>query len=136
MQAARICLLPSGKNFSGGARMLQITHQTNMLVAVEPIDFRKRIDGTAAVCRAHFARDPLDGVVYIFRNRARTMIRIYFFDGLVEWSCDLRIASGTFPYWPQSSLALTGLSAHQFYLLIKGGDPRNLKVREDYKKLA
>lgn len=116
--------------------MLQITHQTRMLVAVEPIDFRKRMDGTAAVCRAKLEKDPLDGVVYLFRNRTRTMIRIYFFDGLVEWSCDLRIASGKFPHWPTSSEPVTGLSAHQFYMLIKGGDPSNLRVREDFKKIA
>lgn len=116
--------------------MLQVSYQTKMFVAVEPIDFRKRMDGTAAVCRARLERDPLDGAVYLFRNRARTMIRIYFFDGLVEWSCDLRIASGSFPHWPLSSEALTGLSAHQFYLLIKGGNPEKVSVRKDYKEIA
>lgn len=116
--------------------MLQVTHQTKMLVAVEPIDFRKRLDGTAAVCRAKLERDPLDGVVYLFRNKSKTMMRIYFFDGLVEWVCDLRIASGKFPHWPTSSLPVTGLNAQQFYLLIKGGNPDSVRVREDYKKLA
>lgn len=116
--------------------MLQLTYQTKILVAVEPIDLRKRLDGTAAVCRKNFSRDPLDGVIYMFRNKARTMIRIYFFDGLVEWGCDLRIASGKFPHWPKSSEPLTGLNAHQFYLLIKGGNPNTAKVRENFKKFA
>lgn len=116
--------------------MLQITHQTKLLVCVEPIDFRKRLDGTAAVCRVHMERDPLDGVVYLFRNKSRTMIRIYFFDGLVEWGCDLRIASGKFPHWPASSSPVTGLNAQQFYILIKGGNPDATRVLEDYKKVS
>ena len=31
--------------------MIQITPQMRILVAVEPVDFRKGIDGMAALCR-------------------------------------------------------------------------------------
>jgi hypothetical protein len=116
--------------------MIQATPQTKILVAVEPIDFRKRIDGTAGVCRAVFERDPYDGAMYVFRNRSRTMIRIYFFDGLVEWGCDLRIAEKKFPYWPTSSEPLVGLKAHELYILIKGGNPLAAEVLPDWKKIA
>ena len=81
--------------------MLQMTPQTKIIVAVEPINFQKRMDGTAGICRAHFERDPYDGVIYVFRNRRATIIRLYFFDGLVELCCNLRIAKGRFPHWPK-----------------------------------
>ncbi len=116
--------------------MLQLTSQAKIMAAIEPIDFRKRLDGTAGVCRRLFERDPYDGVIYVFRNRRRTMVRLYFFDGLVEWGCDLRIAEGHFPYWPTSSESLTPLQAQGLYLLIRGGDPSAAKVLPDWKKLA
>jgi len=39
--------------------MIQLTPQMKIMVAVEPVDFRKGIDGLAAVCRQVIAADPL-----------------------------------------------------------------------------
>ena len=49
--------------------MLQITPQMKILVAVEPTDFRRGIDGLARVCRETLKQDPFVGVVFVFRNR-------------------------------------------------------------------
>ena len=38
--------------------MIQITPHMRILVAVEPVDFRKGIDGLAAVCRKKLESDP------------------------------------------------------------------------------
>lgn len=38
--------------------MLQITPQMKILLAVAPVDFRKGIDGLAAVCKNLLASDP------------------------------------------------------------------------------
>jgi len=43
--------------------MIQITPQMRILVAVEPVDFRKGIDGLAALCRQALASDPLAGTL-------------------------------------------------------------------------
>ena len=48
---------------SGTLVMLQITPQMRILVAVEPVDFRKGIDGLAQLCRQALGEDP-------FRRRA------------------------------------------------------------------
>ena len=39
------------------------------MLAVEPADFRKGIDGLAGLCRKVLQADPFDGTVFIFRNR-------------------------------------------------------------------
>ena len=39
--------------------MIQITPQMRILLAVEPVDFRKGIDGLAALCRQVLGTDPL-----------------------------------------------------------------------------
>lgn len=116
--------------------MIQVTSHMRIFAAIEPIDFRKRLDGTVGICRSRFEKDPYDGSVYIFRNRRKTMIRIYCFDGLVEWGCDLRIAEGKFPYWPTSSQHITDIKAHELYLLIRGGNPEGVRVQEDWRKIG
>jgi transposase len=40
-----------------------------ILVARDPIDFRKGIAGLAAVCEVHLGEEPLDGTLFVFVNR-------------------------------------------------------------------
>ena len=54
--------------------MLQLTPQSRIFVATEPVDFRKGIDGLGAVCRQRLGDNPLEGAVYVFRNRAGTAL--------------------------------------------------------------
>jgi transposase len=49
--------------------MIQITPQMRILVAVEPVDFRKGIDGLVALCRQALASDPLGGALFVFCSR-------------------------------------------------------------------
>ena len=55
---------------------LQLTPQMRILVAIEPQNFRRGIDGMARVCQAMLASDPLSGTAYVFRNRRGTSIKI------------------------------------------------------------
>jgi transposase len=52
--------------------MLQLTPQSRILLATEPVDFRKGIDRLAALCRHVLTQNPLSGTVFVFRNRAGT----------------------------------------------------------------
>jgi len=49
---------------------------TRILVARDPVDFRKSIDGLAAVCEVHLQEQPLDGTLYVFVNRRRTGLKL------------------------------------------------------------
>ena len=51
--------------------MIQITPQMRLLLAIEPVDFRKGIDGLVAVCRQKLATDPMAGALFVFSNRRR-----------------------------------------------------------------
>ena len=48
-----------GAGLSGGALMLQLTPQSRIFVATQPVDCRKGIDGLAAVCRQALGDNPL-----------------------------------------------------------------------------
>jgi len=47
-----------------------------ILLAREPVDFRKAIDGLAAVCEVDMRENPLDGSLYVFRNRRGTAVKM------------------------------------------------------------
>ena len=80
--------------------MLQLTPQSRIFVATEPVDFRKGIDGLAAVCRRALGDNPLSGALYVFRNRAGTTLKILCYDGQGYWLCTKRLSQGHFTWWP------------------------------------
>jgi len=50
--------------------VIQIKPQMCGLVAIEPVDFRRGIDGLGQVCRAVLSEDRMDGTMPVFRSRA------------------------------------------------------------------
>jgi transposase len=103
--------------------MIQVTPQMRILVAVEPADFRKGIDGLARVCREALRQDPFSGYVFVFGNRSRKAIKILVYDGQGFWLCQKRLSKGRFPWWPQSTSSATkALEAHQLAVLLSGGN--------------
>ena len=82
--------------------MLQITPQMRILVAIEPADFRKGVDGLAGVCKEVLQQDPFGGCVFVFRNRAATAIKVLVYDGQGFWQCHKRLSPGRFGWWPSA----------------------------------
>ena len=76
--------------------MIQVTPHMRVFVAREPLDFRTRIDGTAAVCRKRLKLEPMSGALFVFRNRAATMVRILVYDGQGFWNMTKRLSKGRF----------------------------------------
>ena len=60
--------------------MIQVTPHMKILFAVDPVDFRKGIDGLAATCRKFLKSDPLSGCLFVFRNKRGTAIKILVYD--------------------------------------------------------
>ena len=109
--------------------MIQITPQMRVLVAVEPADFRRGIDGLARMCREALRADPFSGAVFVFRNRRKTAVKVLTYDGQGFWLCYKRLSSGRFRWWPSSAdEPVTTLQAHELQVLICGGDPGATKA--------
>jgi len=116
--------------------MIQLTQHMRILVAIEPADFRKGIDGLAAVCRICLHQDPFLGTVFVFRNRRATAVKILVYDGQGFWLCQKRLSKGRFPYWPASTATLTDrLEAHQLSVLLSGGNPATAQGVEPWRQL-
>lgn len=104
--------------------MIQITPHVRVLVATEPADFRKGIDGIARLCWERLRTDPLSGTAFVFRNRRATGLRILVYDGQGLWLCYKRLSSGRFRKWPTADEASVTIQAHELTVLLFGGDPR------------
>ncbi len=105
--------------------MIQITPQMHVLVAIEPVDLRKGIDGLAQLCRDKLHADPFSGWLFVFRGRRATAIRVLVYDGQGFWMAHKRLSKGRFPWWPTAadSTASKTLQAHQAQLLLAAGNP-------------
>lgn len=88
--------------------MIQAGPTMRILVATQPVDFRKGIEGLAAICRRQLEQDPMTGCAFVFRNRKGTAIKILLYDGQGYWLCQKRLSTGRFLHWP-SGLGLHGL---------------------------
>src|SRR5271157_4846429 len=115
--------------------MIQITPQMRILVAIEPCDFRKGIDGLARVCKEVLKQDPFSGWVFVFRNRPATALKALVYDGQGFWLCHKRLSSGKFGWWPsapsgadQASPGVRALAAHQLHVLLSAGNPEAVRA--------
>ena len=116
--------------------MIQVTPQMRILLAVEPVDFRKGIDGLAGVCRQVLRSDPFSGYVFIFRNKKATAIKILMYDGQGFWLCQKRLSKGRFHWWPDKSDENSRtLAVHELQLLIWNGNPGEAEVAPLWKKV-
>jgi transposase len=115
--------------------MIQITPQMRVLVAVEPADFRRGIDGLARLCREALQSDPFSGAVFIFRNRRRTALKVLVYDGQGFWLCHKRLSSGRFRWWPSRPGGSVRLKAHEAQVLLCGGDPEATRAAPEWRRV-
>lgn len=114
--------------------MIQLTPHMRILVAIEPADFRKGIDGLAQLCRAELRRDPFSGAVFVFRNRRARAVKLLVFDGQGFWLCQKRLSKGKYRFWPDGR-SPRQLEPHELQLLLSAGDPESVVVPGPWKRL-
>ena len=117
--------------------MMQLTPQMRILVAVEPQDFRKGIDGLCRVCREALSTDPFSGAVFVFRNRRRTSMRLLAYDGQGFWLCHKRLSRGRFRWWPASGdQRCAVLEAYELQVLMSAGDPSATQAAPQWRRVG
>jgi transposase len=116
--------------------MLQLTPQSRVFLACEPADFRRGIDGLAALCRQQLGADPMDGAIFVFRNRRGTSLKLLSYDGQGYWLCQKRLSQGRLSWWPTSPQASEPLSARELQILLWNGNPKTVELAEDWRRVA
>lgn len=116
--------------------MIQVTPQMRVLVAVAPVDFRRGIDGLAALCRSVLRSDPFTGTVFVFRNRRRNAVKLLVYDGQGFWLSYKRLSQGKFRYWPSSDEPITAIQAHQLQVLLRAGNPQTAIGAQQWRSVT
>ena len=80
--------------------MLQVTSQHHIFIHIEPIDFRKGIDGLVGFCQGKLSQDPFSGTIFGFRNSKGTAVKLLVYDGTGFWLMHKRFSRGALKYWP------------------------------------
>jgi len=102
---------------------------TKIYLATQSTDMRKGFNGLYALARGVLEGDPLSGHLFVFSNRARTLVKILCWDGSGLWVCAKRLERGTFA-WPKVDDASVQLTHAQLHLLLGGLDLRQTKKRQ------
>ena len=118
--------------------MIQVPANANVVLLHEPISFRFGIEGTCAIARTVLQREPMDGALFLFRNRQGHMLRILCYDGSGFWLCTKRLSKGRFSAWPKGDGVATAspLLASELQVLLWGGDPARCDFPELWRKVA
>ena len=70
-----------------------------VLIAMKPVDFRKGMDGLAAVVHETLGANPFGGVIYVFRSKRADRVKLLFWDGTGLVLATKRLEQGSFR-WP------------------------------------
>jgi transposase len=107
-----------------------------ILLAVEPVDFRKGIDGLARLSREVLASDPFCGALFVFRSRRGHAVKLLVYDGQGFWLCQKRLSEGRFRWWPSEGRSgVSVLEVQQLQMLLWNGDPLAAKTAPAWRKL-
>ncbi|MGI3213436.1 IS66 family insertion sequence element accessory protein TnpB [Roseovarius tibetensis] len=115
--------------------MMLPSHKVRILVATQPVDFRKGHDGLAALVQSALKEDPFTGTVFVFRAKRADRLKILFWDGSGLVMAYKRLEETTFT-WPAIKDGLITLNRAQFEALFAGLDWRRVKALEARRPAA
>ena len=115
--------------------MFTLAGTARIWLATGVTDMRRGFNGLHAVIAHQLGRPPLNGDLYIFANRRRDLLKVFFFDSGGIWICAKRLERGTYR-WPQPGEAdrggrdvLVTLRVAELQLLLSGIDLRQTRAR-------
>ena len=106
---------------AAGGVVIQVGGGLKVLLATQPVDFRRGVHGLAALVAQALSADPYCGDVFIFRSKRSDRLKLIAWDGsgmvlMTKW-----LEAGRFT-WPPIKEGAVHLSAAQMALLIEGLD--------------
>ncbi len=96
-----------------------------VLIATRPVDFRKGMDGLAALAKEQLKADPFSGAVFVFRCKRSDRVKLVFWDGTGLCLFSKRLEGAQFR-WPKIEDGVMRLSRTQLQALLEGLDWRRV----------
>ena len=111
---------------------------TRIYLAAGATDLRKSFEGLGDLVRNGFKEDPLSGHLFVFANRAKTRLKVLYWDGSGTWVCAKKLPKGTFS-WPRTAPETSGalrIVAEELTLLLSGIDLDKTRSRQWWRPAA
>lgn len=108
--------------------MIITSGPVRVLVAVKPVDFRKGMDGLAALVKEELKADPFGGVIYVFRAKRADRVKLLVWDGSGLVLVSKRLDEGKFR-WPRIADGVMRLTPAQLSALVEGLDWTRVHAR-------
>ena len=101
----------------------------SVYVCVEPVDFRKQINGLAALVQDVLVLDPFCEHLFVFTNRRRDRVKVLYWErsGFVLWM--KRLERERF-HWPRGDTATLRLSGQELNWLLDGFNLANWRPHQ------
>jgi hypothetical protein len=100
--------------------MIHLTANSPIQIAIQPVDFRKGIDGLVALCEYDLQQSSRSGTLFVFKNRKSTMVRILAYEKNGYWLMTKRLSTGHYQGWPKGKEPVSTLQAYQLRQLLSG----------------
>ena len=114
--------------------MLAIGAAARIFLATGVTDLRKGHNTLYAHIQNQWAeRDPLNGDLFVFCNRRRDALKIFFWSEGTMWVCAGRLERGTYR-WPPVGTEPVTMSAMELQLLLSGIDLAGSRRRRRWHK--
>ena len=101
--------------------MFRLNPALAVYVHRDAVDFRKSINGLAALVEQALGLDPFGPAVYVFGNRRRDRVKILGWERNGFWLLLKRLERERF-VWPHTECAVIELSVAQLHWLFEGID--------------
>lgn len=100
--------------------MIALPSGVRVLIATRSVDFRKGMDGLAALVSEHLRVDAYSGTIFVFRAKRADRVKLIVWDGTGLCLFAKRLEQGTFR-WPRIEDGTMRLTS-QLAALIEGRD--------------
>jgi len=98
-----------------------ISDYSGIYVAIEPVDFRKAIDGLAHLVQQELKMDPFGNYLFLFCNYRRNKLKCLTWDRNGFWLGYKRLdGAGARFAWPRTAVAARSITEGQLRQLLTG----------------
>jgi transposase len=103
--------------------------EIRVMVATKPVDFRKQIDGLAALVQEALLENPYSGAIWVFRSKRANRVKLLWWDGTGICMLTKRLESGQF-CWPAIADGTMPLTRAQLSMLLEGLEWSHTRPRD------
>jgi transposase len=102
---------------------------TKIHLATGVTDLRRGYAGLYTLIEHEFGAEPMSGHLWVFTNKRRDLIKVFWWDDGGMVVLGKRLHEGTFKTWPQDGQKVVMLSPAELQLLLSGLDVAKLRPR-------